>query len=49
MDFRDLGTKRIVGLQGLILGWCRNPKNPNRVTPMVSVAQIGVMCLMLRG
>ena len=38
MDFRYFGTKRILGLQGLWLGWCPNPKNPHRVTPTVSVA-----------
>ena len=37
-DFRDLGTKIILGLQGLRLGWCLNPNNPHRVTPTVSVA-----------
>ena len=37
-DFRDLSTKIILGLQELRLGWCPNPKNPNRVTPTVSVA-----------
>ena len=36
-DFKDLGTKIILGLQGLRLGWCPNPENPHRVTPTVSV------------